>query len=41
MSTYPSLADLTGDFVYARLQAGKDEIATAYPKKDLDAWAGR
>jgi uncharacterized protein YecE (DUF72 family) len=39
--TYPSLADLTGDFVYARLQRGQDDIATAYPKKDLDAWAGR
>lgn len=39
--TYPSLADITGDFVYARLQRGQDDIATAYPKKDLDAWAGR
>jgi len=39
--TYPSLADLAGDFVYARLQRGQDEIATAYPKKDIDAWAGR
>jgi uncharacterized protein YecE (DUF72 family) len=39
--TYPSLADLTGDFVYARLQKGKDTIPTAYPAKELDAWAGR
>jgi uncharacterized protein YecE (DUF72 family) len=39
--TYPSIADLTGDFVYARLQRGQDEIATAYPKKDLDAWVSR
>ena len=38
---YPSFADLTADFVYARLQRGQDDIATAYPKKDLDAWAGR
>jgi uncharacterized protein YecE (DUF72 family) len=40
-TTYPSLADLTGDFVYARLQGGKDTIPTAYPTKELDAWAGR
>ena len=40
-AAYPSLADLTGDFVYARLQRGQDDIATAYPPKDLDAWAGR
>ena len=39
--TYPSLADLTADFVYARLQRGKDSIPTAYPPADLDAWAGR
>ena len=40
-ATYPSLADVTGDFLYARLQQGKDTIATAYPAKELDAWAGR
>jgi len=40
-ATYPSLADVTGDFVYARLQRGRDTIPTAYPGKDLDAWAGR
>jgi uncharacterized protein YecE (DUF72 family) len=39
--TYPSLADPTADFMYARLQRGQDSIATAYPKKDLDAWSGR
>jgi uncharacterized protein YecE (DUF72 family) len=38
---YPALADVTGDFVYARLQTGSDDIATAYEPKDLDAWAGR
>jgi uncharacterized protein YecE (DUF72 family) len=38
---YPNIADLTADFVYARLQRGKDTIATAYPAKELDAWAGR
>jgi uncharacterized protein YecE (DUF72 family) len=40
-ATYPSLADATGDFVYARLQKGRDTIPTAYPPKELDAWAGR
>jgi uncharacterized protein YecE (DUF72 family) len=39
--TYPSLADVTGDFIYARLQRGEDSIPTAYPPKALDAWAGR
>jgi uncharacterized protein YecE (DUF72 family) len=40
-ATYPQIADLTGDFVYARLQKGKDSIATGYPADDLDAWARR
>ena len=40
-ATYPSLADVTGDFVYARLQQGQDAIPTAYPPKELDAWTGR
>jgi uncharacterized protein YecE (DUF72 family) len=39
--TYPSLADVTGDFIYARLQQGQDTIPTAYPPRELDAWAGR
>jgi uncharacterized protein YecE (DUF72 family) len=38
---YPNIADLTGDFVYARLQRGKDDIPTAYPPKDIAAWAKR
>jgi uncharacterized protein YecE (DUF72 family) len=38
---YPNIADLTGDFVYARLQRGKDTVPSAYPPKELDAWAGR
>jgi uncharacterized protein YecE (DUF72 family) len=38
---YPNIADLTGKFVYARLQRGKDTIATAYPAKDIGAWAKR
>lgn len=39
--TYPAIADLAADFVYARLQKGSDEIATCYPPKALDAWAKR
>ena len=38
---YPSIADATGDFIYARLQQGKDTVPTAYQPKALDAWAGR
>jgi uncharacterized protein YecE (DUF72 family) len=38
---YPNIADLTGDFLYARLQQGKDTVTTAYPPKQIDAWAGR
>ena len=38
---YPSLADATGDFIYARLQKGQDTIPTAYPPKELDAWTKR
>ena len=37
---YPSIADATGDFLYARLQQGKDNVPTAYVPKALDAWAG-
>jgi uncharacterized protein YecE (DUF72 family) len=38
---YPNIADLTGDFVYARLQRGEDTVPTAYPPKDVAAWAKR
>lgn len=38
---YPNIADLTGDFVYARLQRGEDTVPTAYPPKDIAAWAKR
>jgi uncharacterized protein YecE (DUF72 family) len=38
---YPNIADVTGDFIYARLQRGMDNVTTAYPPKQLDAWAGR
>jgi uncharacterized protein YecE (DUF72 family) len=39
--TYPNIADVTGDFVYARLQQGKDTVPTAYPPKALAEWANR
>src|SRR3954453_8830308 len=40
-ATYPGIADVTSDFVYLRLQKGKDTINTGYPPKELDAWAER
>ncbi len=40
-ATYPGFADLSGDFIYVRLQRGSDDIPTAYAEADLDAWAGR
>ena len=36
---YPSLADLTGDFSYARLMRSADEIPTGYKPAELDRWA--
>lgn len=36
---YPSIADITGDFVYARLMRSRSSIATGYPKPELDRWA--
>jgi uncharacterized protein YecE (DUF72 family) len=36
---YPAIADLAGDFVYARLQKGEDEIPTGYAPKSIEAWA--
>ena len=38
---YPEIADVTADFVYARLQKGDAGIATGYPADALDAWAER
>jgi uncharacterized protein YecE (DUF72 family) len=38
---YPNIADTTGMFIYARLQRGKDTVPTAYPPKEIKAWAGR
>jgi uncharacterized protein YecE (DUF72 family) len=38
---YPSFADLTGGFVYARLMRTEPEIETGYDAKSLDRWADR
>jgi uncharacterized protein YecE (DUF72 family) len=40
-ATYPEIADVTGDFVYARLQTGSDDNPDCYTPTGLDAWAGR
>lgn len=40
-ATYPEIADVTADFVYARLQTGDDAVETAYAPAELDGWAGR
>jgi uncharacterized protein YecE (DUF72 family) len=36
---YPAIADLAGDFVYARLQKGDDGIPTGYAPHDIAGWA--
>ena len=38
---HPSFADLTGDFVYARLMRCEAERPTGYAPEALDAWAAR
>jgi uncharacterized protein YecE (DUF72 family) len=36
---YPCIADLSGDFVYARLQRSREEEPTGYDAASLDRWA--
>jgi uncharacterized protein YecE (DUF72 family) len=38
---FPSFADFSTDFVYARLMAGKASLKTGYGPKALDAWVER
>jgi uncharacterized protein YecE (DUF72 family) len=38
---YPEIADVTADFVYARLQRGEDDIPTAYTPADMKKWVER
>jgi uncharacterized protein YecE (DUF72 family) len=40
-ASYPEIADVTGDFVYARLQRGSDDNPDCYPESELDGWAKR
>jgi uncharacterized protein YecE (DUF72 family) len=35
---YPAIADISGDFVYARLEAGEDDNPFCYPEADLPRW---
>ena len=39
--SYAEIADITADFVYARLQKGDEKLKAGYPPKALDAWAKR
>ena len=36
---YPAIADVTADFVYARLQRTDEKNATGYAPSDLERWA--
>jgi uncharacterized protein YecE (DUF72 family) len=36
---YPEIADLSADFVYARLQRAREEVATGYDSAALERWA--
>jgi uncharacterized protein YecE (DUF72 family) len=38
---HPSFADVTADFVYARLMRTRAGVASGYPAAELAAWAGR
>lgn len=38
---FPSFADLTGDFVYARLMMSEAKVPNGYAEAALDAWAER
>ena len=39
--TYPEIADVTADFVYARLQQAAAKVETGYTGAAIKAWAGR
>ena len=38
-ATYPAIADITGDFVYARLEHAEERFVAGYAPADLDGWA--
>jgi len=37
---HPQIADLTADFVYARLMRSEEDVPTGYDEAGLDRWAG-
>ncbi len=38
---HPALADVTGDFVYARLENAREDVMTGYTDAELDLWTVR
>jgi len=38
---FPSFADITADFVYARLMRSRGDIPSGYPDAELEQWAAR
>jgi uncharacterized protein YecE (DUF72 family) len=38
---HPSFADVTADFVYARLMRSRSDVPNGYPEDELQAWAQR
>jgi uncharacterized protein YecE (DUF72 family) len=40
-SDHPSFADVTADFVYARLMRSRVAVASGYPDAELRRWAQR
>lgn len=38
---YPQIADLSADFVYARLQRSREDEAAGYPAKEIKEWVKR
>lgn len=40
-ATYPAIPDITGEFIYARLQKGKDTEKAGYAPNALNTWAKR
>jgi uncharacterized protein YecE (DUF72 family) len=40
-TSYPAIADVTADFVYARLQRADENEAEGYPRSEIATWAKR
>jgi uncharacterized protein YecE (DUF72 family) len=38
---YPAMADVSADFIYARLQRSQEKFDLGYPPAELDQWVGR